>query len=150
ESIHLDQELIERLLALVVTAAQSGAAMAADGVDLIDEDDARRVFLSLLEQIADARRAHADEHLDEIRSGDREERRVGLARDRAREKRLASARRSHQQNALRNLAAELGELLRLFEKLDDLVQLELGLIDARNILERDFLGAAGEQLGLRL
>src|SRR5260370_38726905 len=121
--------------------------MAADGVDLIDEDDAGRVFLSLLEQIADARRAHADEHLDEVRSGDREKRRVGLARDRAREKSLAGARRAHQQNALRNLSAELGELLWLFEELDGLVQLEIGLIDACDILQSDFIPTCVTQLG---
>jgi hypothetical protein len=33
EAVHLDKQLIERLLALVVTAAESGAAMAADSVD---------------------------------------------------------------------------------------------------------------------
>ena len=41
EAVHLDQQLVERLLALVVTAAQAGAAVAADGVDLVHEDDAR-------------------------------------------------------------------------------------------------------------
>ena len=41
EAVHLDQQLVERLLALVVTAAQAGAALAADRVDLVDEDDAR-------------------------------------------------------------------------------------------------------------
>src|SRR5437879_1406521 len=124
--------------------------MAADGVDLIDEDDARRVLLALLEEIANARRADADEHLDEVRSGDREKRRIRFARDRPREQRLAGARRTHQQNALRNLAAELRELLRLFEELDDLVELELGFVDAGDVLERHLLRAAGEQLRLRL
>ena len=46
EAVHLDEQLVQRLLALVVTAAQAGAAMAADGVDLVDEDDARRVLLA--------------------------------------------------------------------------------------------------------
>src|SRR3954453_16724696 len=40
EAVHLDEQLVERLLALVVTAAQAGAAVAADGVDLVHEDDA--------------------------------------------------------------------------------------------------------------
>ena len=64
---HLDQELVEGLLALVVAATEAGAAMTADGVDLVDEDDAGRVLLGLLEHVADAARADADEHLDEIR-----------------------------------------------------------------------------------
>ena len=54
EPVHLHQQLIERLLALVVTAAEARAAMPAHRVDFIDKDDARGVLLALLEQIADA------------------------------------------------------------------------------------------------
>ena len=54
EAVHLDEELVERLLALVVAAAEAGAALAADGVDLVDEDQAGGVLLALLEQVADA------------------------------------------------------------------------------------------------
>src|ERR687898_88424 len=35
EAVHLDEELVERLLPLVVAAAHAGAAVAADGVDLV-------------------------------------------------------------------------------------------------------------------
>ena len=48
----------------------------------VDEDDAGRVFLALLEQVADAARTHADKHLDEVRTGDAEERHVGLTGNR--------------------------------------------------------------------
>ena len=41
EAVHLDQDLVEGLLALVVGAAEAGAALAADRVDLVHEDDAR-------------------------------------------------------------------------------------------------------------
>src|SRR5215470_9064954 len=40
EAVHLDEQLVQRLLAFVVAAAHPGAAMAADGVDLVHEDDA--------------------------------------------------------------------------------------------------------------
>ena len=56
EAVHLDQQLVERLLALVIAAAETGAAMAADRVDFVDEDDAGRVLLGLLEHVADAAR----------------------------------------------------------------------------------------------
>ena len=105
EAVHLDQQLVQRLLALVVAAAEAGAAMAADRVDLVDEDDAGRVLLGLLEHVAHARGADADEHLDEIGAGDGEERHVGFARDRARDQRLAGAGRADQQDAARNLTA---------------------------------------------
>src|SRR5207253_9881745 len=133
EAVHLDEELVEGLLALVVTATQARAAMAADRVDLVDEDDAGGVLLALLEEIAHAARAHADEHLDEVRAGDAEERHARLARDGAREQRLARDGRAHQQNALRDAAAELGELLRVLEELDDLFQLVLRLVDAGDV-----------------
>src|SRR6478735_85176 len=82
EAVHLDEDLVERLLALVVTATEARAALATDGVDLVDEDDARRVALGLVEQVADAAGADADEHLDELRAGDAEERHAGFTRDR--------------------------------------------------------------------
>src|SRR5690606_39719799 len=64
------------LLALLV-AERLAAARAPDGVELVDEHDARRMAARLLEQLADARRAHAREHLDEIRSAGEEERHAG-------------------------------------------------------------------------
>ena len=68
EAVHLDQQLVQRLFTLVVAAAQPGAAVAADRVDLVDEDDRRRVGLGLLEQVAYAAGTDADEHLDEVRT----------------------------------------------------------------------------------
>ena len=41
EAVHLDEQLVERLLALVVPAAHAGAAVAPHSVDLVHEDDAR-------------------------------------------------------------------------------------------------------------
>ena len=66
EAVHLDEQLVERLLALVVATAHAGAAVAADGVDLVDEDDRGGVLLGLLEQVADPGGTDADEHLDEV------------------------------------------------------------------------------------
>ena len=94
EAVHLDQQLVQRLLAFVVAAAETGAALAADGVDLVDEDDARAVLLGLLEQVTHARSADADEHLHEVRAGDGEERHARLTGDRAGQQRLAGAGRA--------------------------------------------------------
>ena len=79
------------------------------------------VFLGRVEHVADAAGAHADEHLDELRAADREERHAGLAGHGPAQQRLARARRAHQQNALGHAAAEPLELLRVLEELDDLL-----------------------------
>ena len=131
EAVHLDQELVQRLLPLVVPAAEPGAAVPADRVDLVDEDDAGRVRLALLEEVAHPAGADAHEHLDEVRARHREEGTPGLAGHRLGEQRLAGARRAHQQRALGQPAAEPGELLRVLQELDDLLELDLGLVGAR-------------------
>ena len=149
EAVHLDEQLVEGLLALVVTAAEAGAALAADRVDLVDEHDAGRRLLGLFEQVADARGADADEHLDEVGTRDREERNARFARDRASEQRLAGARRAQQQHALGNARAERLELLRILEELDDLAELFFGLFDPGDVGERHLRPVFGQQLRAR-
>ena len=69
EAVEFDQQLIERLLLLVVAARKRpNAAGAAQRIEFVDEDDGRRLLVSLLKQVAHPRRADADEHLDEFRT----------------------------------------------------------------------------------
>src|SRR5690606_2222564 len=70
EAVHFHEQLVAGLLAFVVAAAHAGAAVAANRVDLVDEDDRGGVGLGLLEQVADPGGAHTDEHFDEVRTGD--------------------------------------------------------------------------------
>ncbi len=150
EAVHLDQELVQGLLALVVAAAHAGAAVAADGVDLVHEDDAGGVLLGLLEEVADAAGADADEHLDEVRAGDREEGDAGLTGDGARQQRLAGAGRAVEQHSLRDAGAERLELLRVLEELLDLVQLLHRLVHPGDVAEGDLGRVHGHPLRARL
>ena len=150
EAVHLHQDLVQRLLALVVGAAQAGAAVAADGVQLVDEDDAGRVLLGLIEQVAHAAGADADEHLHELGAGDGEEGHAGLTGHGAGQQGLADAGRSHQQHAARDARAQGQELLGLFEKLHDLLELLFGLVHAGDVGEGDGGPVAGEHLGAAL
>src|SRR5579863_7517808 len=88
EAVHLNQQLVERLLTLIMTAAEARAALTADLIDFVDKDDTRRRLLRLIEKVADARGTDTDEHLDEVGTRDRKERNARFARDRSREKRL--------------------------------------------------------------
>ena len=149
ETVHLDQQLVQCLLALVVAAAQAGAALAAHRVDLVDEDDARAVLLGLLEQVAHSRRADTDEHLDEVGAGDREERHSGFAGHRAGQQRLAGSRRAVQQHALGDLGAQRLIPRRVLQEVLDLVELLDRLVDARDVGERGLGHVLGELLGAR-
>ena len=150
EAVHLDQQLVERLLAFVVDRPHVDAALAADGVDLVDEDDAGGVFLGLLEQVADAGGPDADEHLHELAAADREERHMGFAGDGPRQQGLARARRPDQQDALGDFGAERLVALGVLEEVDDFLQLVLGLVAAGHVVEADAGVLVGHELGLAL
>ena len=147
EAVHLDQQLVEGLLALVVAAAQARPAVAADRVDLVHEDDARARLLGLLEQVAHPAGADADEHLDEVRARDREEGHPGLAGHRARQEGLAGAGGPEEQDALGDPGAQGLELLGVLEELLDLVQLLDRLVGAGDVAEGDLGGVDGHPLG---
>ena len=136
EAVHLRQHLVERLLALVVAAAEAGAALAADRVDLVDEDDRPAHAAGLLEQVADPAGADADEHLHEVRAGDRQEADAGLAGDGAGEQRLAGAGRADEQHALGHPGADLAEALGHPQEVDHLGDLLLDALVAGDVGER--------------
>ena len=133
-----------------MAAAEAGAAVAADGVDLVDEDDAGGVALRLVEQVAHAGGADADEHLDELGAADGEEGHAGLAGDGLGEKRLAGAGRADEEDALGNAGAQGGELLRELKELHDLRQLFLRLVHAGDVHERHAGTGAAEHPGAAL
>ena len=94
------------------------------------------VLLGLLEQVAHPGGADADEHLDEVRAGDREERHAGLAGDGAGQQRLAGAGRAVEQHALGDLGAERLVPRRVLQEVLDLVELLDRLVDAGHVGER--------------
>ena len=143
EAVHLDQQLVEGLLALGVVVR---AALAADGVDLVDEDDRRAVVAGDLEQPPDARRAEAGEHLDERGGRLRVEVRARLLRAGLGQQRLAGAGRAVQQDAARHLGAELLEARRVAQELDDLLELGLRLVGAGDLGPADRAAALGLDL----
>ena len=135
EAVHLDEELVEGLLALVVASADSAAAVATHRVDLVDEDDGRRVLLGAFEELAHARGAHANVEFHELRTGDREEGGLSLARDGLGEQGLARAGRAVQEDAARDARAHLVELVRGREELADLLELLHGLVLTGDVRE---------------
>src|SRR5436190_2016312 len=121
----------------VVPAEDARVAALADRVELVDEDDRGRLRRRLLEEVAHARGSDADEHLDELGTREREERNAGLARDGARQERLACSGRTDEQHSLRDASTQAPELRGRLEELDDLLQLVDRLVDAGDVLEGD-------------
>ena len=81
ETVEFGEELIERLLALVVPAKRASPPGLAQGVELVDEDNGRGVFFGLFKKVAHARGSYPDEHLDKIGAAKREKGHARLASD---------------------------------------------------------------------
>ena len=141
EAVELDEQLVERLLALFV--AVRPAAAPADRVELVDEDHAAAELARAGEQLAHPTGADADELLDELGARRVVERDAGLRRDGAGEHRLAGSGRAKEHDAARDVGAEQAEALGGLEELDHLGQLELRLVAARHVGQVDRTGVAG-------
>ena len=149
EAVELDEQLVERLVLLAVE--RDAGALGADGVELVDEDDRRRVLARRLEQLADAGRADAREHLHEARRRLREE---GRAATRARRPWPAASCRCpggpYSRMPFGTRAPSAANRRGLAQELDDLAQLVLGLVGAGDVDPADARVAVRlDGLGLR-
>jgi hypothetical protein len=138
EPVHFHQELVQGLLSLVVgaeRAAEGSAPRLADGVQLVQEHQARGLLLGLVEQLSDPGRAQADEHLDELRPRHEEEGDLGLTGHGSGQECLPAARRPEQEHSLGDPAPEALVFLGSPEELDDLLQLLDRLVQPGHIGE---------------
>ena len=114
----------------------TGTSVPTHRVDFIDEDDAGRALLRLLEHVAHPGCTDPDEHLDEVGARDREKRHLGLAGNGLGQQSLAGSRRADQQHPTWDATAELLKLLRILQEVDQLLDLFLGLIAAGDVGKR--------------
>ena len=126
------------------------AAGSADGVNFINENQARRALARLLKHVAHPAGAHAHEHFHKIRAADAEKCGVRLAGDGFGEQRLARSGRSDHQHAFGNASAEALKFLGILQKLDEFRDFFNGLIHARHVLEGGFVAVLGQHAGLAL
>ena len=66
KTIHLNKQLVEGLLALIMTAANTRATLTSYGVDFVDKHDGRSSMFCLLKEVAHARCAHAYKHFNKV------------------------------------------------------------------------------------
>ena len=105
EAVHLNQQLIQCLLSLIVTATKPGAAMTADA-SISSINKRHGAFFFACSNMSRTRRADADEHFNEFRPRNCEERHVCFTGDRARQQGFTSSRRTDKQDPFRNAPAK--------------------------------------------
>ena len=95
EAIHLNQQLIQSLLALIVSAAKSGAPVTPYRIDFVNKNNAGGILLALLKQVAHPAGTNANEHFHEVGTGDRKERNICLPCNGSGQQGLAGTRRTY-------------------------------------------------------
>ena len=136
EAVHLGQELVEGLLTLVVTAAETRAAAPAHRIDFIDENDAGSRLLCIGKEITHPPRPDTDKHLDELGCRNAEKRNTRLSCHGPCQQGLAGARRPHQEYTFGDFSANPLKFLRVFQEFDDLFQFPFLILHAGHIVRR--------------
>ena len=134
-TVHLNEQLVQRLFTLIMAAAEAGTTLTTNRIDFINEDDARSSCLRLLEHVTYTARTDTDKHLNKVRTRNGIERNICLTGDCLCKQRFAGARMTAQQNSLRNPRTHPLVFGRRFQISDDLLHLCLFLIAARHIAE---------------
>ena len=109
KAIHFGEQLIQGLLTLIVAATNPCTALPSDGINLINENNARSLLLCFSEQITNPAGAHADEQLDEFRGSHREERHTRFSCNCTGQQRFSGSRWPNKQDTTGNFCPESNE-----------------------------------------
>lgn len=132
KTIELIEQLEHRPLYFrISTPAPALASRTADRVDLVHEDDARRMLTGHDEKFPDHSRAFSNILLHELATRDTNESTIGVMSNRARQKSFAGTRRAVQENTLRLGNSERFKQLRVLDwEFDDLLNFLDLLVEA--------------------
>src|SRR2546422_1345021 len=136
EAVEAREELVHDPLAHPAVRVEPPAVR--DRVDLVEEDDARRDLLRLLEDHPDRLLALPDPLRHHLGAFDRDEVRLALGGDRLREERLPGPRGSVQEDPAGRADSHPLERLGILEgHLHRLLELQLHVVEAANVPPRD-------------
>ena len=138
KAIHLDQQLVQGLLTLIMATAHTGTTVTTHSINLVDKDDARCLLFGLFEHVTNPRSTHTHEHLYEVRTGDGEKRYFSFAGNRFGNQGFTSSRWANHQHTSGNTAAQTLELARIFQEVNQLLYIFLGLFNTRHVGKRGF------------
>ena len=150
EAVHLNQQLVQCLLALIVTTTKAGTTVTTYCIDLVDENNTGSLFFGLIKHVAYTRRTHTYKHLDKIRTRDGEEWHFGLTGDGFCQQCLTGTRLTDHQNASRNAATQALEFVGFAQEVDQFLYVFLGLFNTSHIRECHFDLVFTQQFGLAL
>ena len=133
--------MVEGILPLVITR-ETGilTPRTANGVNLVDEDNAGGLLLCLSKQVPHTRSTHTHKHLHKVATANGEEGYIRLARHSLCKQSLTRSGRTYKQCSFGNLTTKVAIFLGLAEEIYNLHNLHLSLLQTGNILEGNLIG----------
>jgi hypothetical protein len=150
EAVHLHEQRIEGLFALIVDGADVDASLSPNGIKFVNKYDTGRMLLSLFEQITHPGCSYSDEHFNKIASADRKERYFGLTGHGTSQERFPCPRRANQEHSFGDASAKIFVLLRVLEEINNLLQLELCFVATGYVFKFDTGIGIGNETGAAL
>ena len=150
KAVHLNQQLVEGLVAFIRTATITRTAVTTDRIDLIDEDNRGSNFLCAGYKITHTRSANTDIHLKEFRTCNGEEGSLGFTRNSLCQQGLTCSRRTVEEHTSRNACTDLAELLGGNQELANFFKFLNGLVFTGHVSEGDVRAFLVKVLGAAL
>jgi hypothetical protein len=120
-----------------VPATKPGTALTPNGIQLIDENEARGVLFRILKEISNPRGTDTHKHFHKLGSANAKKRHPSFSSHCPGQQGFPCTRRPYQEDALGDFRPQIIELLGVFEKLYDLDQFLFGLIHSGHMVESD-------------
>mmetsp|Transcript_23023 Transcript_23023/g.32147 ORF Transcript_23023/g.32147 Transcript_23023/m.32147 type:complete len:418 (+) Transcript_23023:331-1584(+) len=123
ETVHLNEDLVNSLFTFIVTSGETSTTLTTDGINFVNEDNARSILLGLSKDVTDTGSTHTNEHLYEFRTRDGNEGDTGLTGNSLGEEGLTGTGRTIKDDTTGNLTSVLGVGLGLLEEINNLGKL---------------------------
>jgi tRNA(Ile)-lysidine synthetase-like protein len=137
EGITLIRPLIDTTRTAIEASAKARASLTPDSVYLVDEDDARRVALRLIEHVTNPACANTHKHLHKVRATHAEERNISFSGNSLGKKRFARSRRTDEEYAAGYPRSKFNIAFGMLEIVDNLLKLIHNFVYSGDILERN-------------
>ena len=149
KTVHLDQNLVESLL-IFATSATASVTLMSNGINFIDKDDGRGVFLSFSKEVAHARGTYTNKHFGKLGTRDAEEGYGSFASHSTSHEGFTSTWVASQQDTTWDFGTKFFILLGLFEKVYHFLQILFGGFVTSHIFESDAFFVRTVEFGLGL
>src|SRR5581483_3831964 len=137
KAIHLNEQLVQGLLTLVVATGTRVSTLTTNRVNLVDEDDTGCVLLRFLKEVSHAGRTNTYKHFYKFGTTDTVERDACFTSYGAGDQRFTGSWRANEQYAFGSTCPHSGETLGMLKELNDLLKFQLGLFHSSHIFKED-------------